>query len=100
VPPDLDEVEKLASHGLTLDQIAARLGIGSSTLYKKKNELIEFMEAIEKGKATGIGRVANKLFDMAMEGNVTAGWRWGQRGSSQAWQDGGRCPKSELSVLS
>jgi hypothetical protein len=47
------------------------LGIGSSTLYKKKNELIEFMEAIEKGKATGIGRVANKLFDMAMEGNVT-----------------------------
>jgi hypothetical protein len=60
------------------------LGIGSSTLYKKKNELIEFMEAIEKGKASGIGRVANKLFDLAMEGNVTAaifflkaraGWR-------------------------
>ncbi len=84
VPADLDEVEKLASHGLTYDQIAAKLGIGSSTLYKKKRELIEFTEAIKKGKASGIGRVANKLFDMAMEGNVTAaifllkaraGWR-------------------------
>jgi hypothetical protein len=42
VPADLDEVENLASHGLTYEQIAAKLGISSSTLYKKNRELIEF----------------------------------------------------------
>ena len=69
---DLEEVERLASFGLTLDQVALALGIAQSTLYAKKAENTEFSEAIKRGQAKGIHAVANKLFDNAMGGNVTA----------------------------
>ena len=47
--PDLERVEELAAQGLTNEQIAACLGICESTLYNKKREFLEFLEAIKKG---------------------------------------------------
>lgn len=81
---DLAEVERLASIGLTMEQIAHNLGIATSTLYVRKNESPEFSEAIKRGQAKGIEAVANKVFENAMAGNVPsalfylkarAGWR-------------------------
>lgn len=72
VPTDLERVEKLAARGLTFDQIAAALGISRDTLYRRKRELRDFSDALEKGRARGISEVANKLFETAMQGNITA----------------------------
>ena len=72
VPENLEQVESLASRGLTLEQIAACLGIHVSTLYEKKKEYSDFAEAIKRGKAKGIAHVANKLIANAEAGNVTA----------------------------
>lgn len=69
---DLTEVEKLASHGLTERQIYLCLGISHETFYKNKRINIEFTEALEKGKATGLALVSNALFENALEGNTTA----------------------------
>ena len=48
------------------------LGISESTLYGKQNEYKEFMDAIKKGRAEGLNKVSNALFEKATQGNVTA----------------------------
>lgn len=72
MPPDLDKVEALAARGLTEEQIAHSLGVCYDTLNERKKELSEFAEAIKRGKNKGIAAVANKLYDNAQVGNVSA----------------------------
>jgi hypothetical protein len=78
---DLKKIEDLAAKGLTLEQIAAALSIDVRTLYNHRKK---FGEAINRGAANGIATIANKLFEAANTGNVTAqifflkaraGWR-------------------------
>jgi len=73
---DLAEVERLAACGLNEYEIADGLGIGVTTLERRKGEETEegeaFREALRRGKARGIGKVANALFDKAVGGNVVA----------------------------
>jgi hypothetical protein len=61
--PDLAQVETLAAHGLTMQQLADALGIHVSTLMGKKAQYEEFNEAIKRGKAKGIATVTAKLMD-------------------------------------
>jgi len=74
IPTDTvcQEAREMASNGLTVAQIADCLGISESTLYGKQNEYQEFMDAIKKGRAEGIHKVSNSLFEKATQGNVTA----------------------------
>ena len=69
---DIDQVEELASRGLTKEQIAISLGIGQTTLYalQRKNE--DFAEAIKRGKQRGVATIANKLYEAAEGGNMAA----------------------------
>jgi len=67
-----NQVQEMASRGLTVAQIASCLGISETTLYKKQNEYAEFMDAIKKGRAEGVNQVSNALFEKATQGNVTA----------------------------
>ena len=48
------------------------LGISESTLYGKQSQYTEFMDAIKKGRAEGLSKVSNALFEKATQGNVTA----------------------------
>lgn len=81
---DLAEVERLASLGLTREQIASSLRASASTVYNRLRDDEEFSEAVKRGEALGIGAVASKLMDQINEGNTTAmifylksraGWR-------------------------
>jgi len=65
----IDEVEALAAQGLTHEQIALSLGIGTSTLYAKKATDPEILEALKRGKAKGIAKVSNALFKNATVNN-------------------------------
>ena len=69
---DLKEVTRLASLGLTQEQIAASLGISPRTLESRKAGNAEFAAAIKEGQAKGIAEVANALWQNATGGNVTA----------------------------
>jgi len=71
-PEIIAKVEKLAAQGLAEYQIAAVLGIHQDTLINKKKEYPEFSEAIKNGKAKGIAKITNKLFDKASDGDNTA----------------------------
>ena len=46
--PDLEEVEKLASQGLTQAQICRVLGIAEQTLYAHKKKNKEFADALKR----------------------------------------------------
>ena len=84
IPQDLGQVETLASTGLTYTQIADALGIHVHTLLRKRSQFEAFAEALKRGRAKGISAVANKLWQLAVGGNVVAcifflkcqaGWR-------------------------
>ncbi|MDP4745244.1 MAG: hypothetical protein NWS22_10435 [Porticoccaceae bacterium] len=74
IPTDsvCQEAREMASNGLTVAQIAVCLGISESTLYGKQSEYKEFLDAIKRGRAEGIHKVSNALFEKAAQGNVTA----------------------------
>lgn len=58
------KAREMASNGLTV--------ISESTLYAKQGDYKEFMDAIKKGRAEGIHKVSNALFEKATQGNVIA----------------------------
>ncbi len=68
----LEEVITLGSQGLTHAQIAKSLGISEATLYNKKKEFLEFMEALEGGKAQGLVEITSALFESAKGGHFPA----------------------------
>lgn len=69
---DLEKIESLAAKGLSQEQIANCVGLHPSTLCEKKNQFPELDEAIKKGKASGIAKVAEALLRNIDLGNVTA----------------------------
>lgn len=85
---DIDKVEALASRGLSLEQIAASMGISYKTLARRRSESSELSDAIKRGKDKGVAVIANKLFEAAKNGNTPAmifflkvqgGWKETQR---------------------
>jgi len=64
-PEVLQEVEEMAGRGLTVNQIATCLGISPATIYNRQAENLEFLETIKKGKAVGLSKVVNALFENA-----------------------------------
>lgn len=82
---DVEQVEALASRGLTQEQIADALGIARSTLWAQRKSRDQIEQAIKRGHAKGISNIANVLYTEATQNkNITAaifymkaraGWR-------------------------
>ena len=81
------KVEKLAAGGRTEKEIAESIGIGYSTLQKKKTEFKEFIGAIKKGQAKAISAVENSLFLEATDGNTTAMIFFLKNRNPEFWKD-------------
>ena len=58
--------EGYARDGLSDEQIAAKLGIGTSTYYKYQQQHLEFREALGRGKAPVDTQVENALLKRAL----------------------------------
>ena len=69
---DLDKIEVFASRGLTREQVAHNLGVSAKTLQRRAKERADVEDAYQRGKAKGIAKIANALFEKALEGNTTA----------------------------
>ena len=59
-------IEGLAREGLSDEQIALKMGIGTSTYYRWQEEHREFREALKKGKAPVDIQVENALLKRAL----------------------------------
>ncbi len=69
---DLKKVERLAAIGLNQKQVADSLGISEDTITRRKQDNADFADALARGQAKGIAKVANAMFDTAVAGNVPA----------------------------
>lgn len=65
-PDGLTLVEGMAREGLSDEQIAAKIGIGTTTYYEWQKAYPEFREAIKKGKAPVDIQVENALLKRAL----------------------------------
>ena len=61
----LKQVEEMAGQGLTVNQISSCLGVSPATFYNIQAKNLEFLETVKKGKAVGIQKVTNALFQNA-----------------------------------
>jgi hypothetical protein len=80
---DLDEVKRLSSQGLTMKQIGHCVGWSKSSLYGK----LDVLDAIKRGRSTGIKQVTNALFDSATGGNVTSMIFYLKNRQPEKWSD-------------
>lgn len=69
---DISRVEELAAQGLSQAEICLVLGIGESTLYRRKHDLEVLTEAIKSGKAKAASEISNVLYQMAKKGDLGA----------------------------
>lgn len=84
----LATVERLASRGLTLEQIAQSVGIATCTLYEYKLKYPELSERHKKGQAKGIEEVTNALFNKGVnEGDTTAMIFYLKNRAPEDWKD-------------
>ena len=81
---DYDMIEQLAAQGNTQQQISAAMGYGLYWIDKRKKHDEKLVDALERGKAKGVVKVTNALFQNAVNGNLgaqcfylknRAGWR-------------------------
>ena len=72
IPIDLNQIEALASRGISREQVAHNMGISKRTFIRRSKENAEIEEAYQRGKAKGILTISNALYEKAKNGNVTA----------------------------
>jgi transposase len=69
---DLAKVEALAAQGCSEQTIANELGVSLDTIHDRKKVDKDFAAAMRRGRATAAKMTSQKLFELAMQGNVTA----------------------------
>lgn len=81
------KAEKLASRGLTVEQIARSLGVSETTVYDRQAEYPDFMKAIKDGRAKGLAAVSNALYEKAVAGDNTAMIFYLKNRDRESWGD-------------
>lgn len=73
--------------GLTDEQIAMKMGINVSTLYRWKDDHSEICEALKSGAEVADFQVENALYKAALDGNTTAMIFWLKNRMPRKWRD-------------
>ena len=80
-------IQGWARDGLTDEQIAKEMRIGSRTLYEWKKKYPQIMQALKESKDAADRQVENALFNAALEGNTTAQIFWLKNRKPAQWRD-------------
>lgn len=86
-PEGLILLEGWARDGLTDEQIAKKIGIGSRTLYEWKEKFPQISQSLKNGKEVVDYEVENALLKAAKSGNVTAQIYWLNNRRPQQWRN-------------
>jgi hypothetical protein len=76
-----------ARNGLTDEQIAHNMGIGTSTLYEYKNKYAEIRESLKENKEVADLAIENALYNKALGGDTTAMIFWLKNRKMKDWRD-------------
>lgn len=80
-------VQGWARDGLTDEQIAGKMGIGTRTLYEWKKKYPQFSQAIKSGKEVVDYAVESALLKRALRGDVAACCFWLKNRRPDKWKD-------------
>ena len=82
-----EQIEQLASQGMTIKQIAGCLGVSRNTLYNRFKSDGDTLDAIKRGRARGIAEVTRNLKDNAANMNTAAQIFYLKNRSPEEWKD-------------
>ena len=90
---DIKKLETMAGLGMTMQNMAAVLGISKRTLERRVSEEDQIFDALEKGRAKATHAVAAHAFELATNGKnvaMTMFWLKCRAGWSEVaiWDDG------------
>lgn len=86
-PENLATISYWKRHGLTNQEVAQNCGIARSTLQHWATLNPPLKEALKIGKEQAVATVENKLFNKAMEGNMTAIIFWLKNNARSIYND-------------
>ncbi len=86
-PENLATISYWKRHGLTNQEVAQNCGIARSTLQHWATLNSSLKEALKIGKEQAVATVENKLFNKAMEGNMTAIIFWLKNNARNIYND-------------
>jgi hypothetical protein len=67
---DIRKIESMSAMGLSIEQIASIFNISTDTIYRRMKEgNIDLSAALSKGKSKAIYKIANKAYQLALEGS-------------------------------
>ena len=69
---DTSRVEILAAQGLSQAEICLVIGVSEDTLTRRKSDTAAIADAIKRGKAKSASEISNKLYQMALAGDLGA----------------------------
>ena len=78
-------IEGWARDGATHDEIAARMGVGRSTLYKWKGKYPQIAEALRRGRELTDSLVEKALLEKALGGDLRAQMYWLNNRRAEKW---------------
>lgn len=87
-PYDLERIEQFAEEGLTLDSVAAEMGIPVTALNAKKEEIPEIEMAFRTGFAKLKAQVERKAAELAKRGNERILPLWLKTRDKENWTEG------------
>ncbi len=76
-----------AMDGLTDEQIAKNMGIGTRTLYEWKERYPQISQTLKETKEIADRNVENALYEAAMKGNITAQIFWLKNRKPKMWRE-------------
>ena len=83
----MEQVERLASRGLSQKQVCEALGISESWWHEKKPIFPELLESYKRGAALGLADVSNALYESAMSGTPVAQIFYLKNRAPNEWAD-------------
>jgi predicted transcriptional regulator len=84
---NLEQVEIIASLGMTDEEIAVILGISPRTLNYWKKRGPEFLQSLKRGKLKADFQIAKSLYEKAKAGDTTAMIFWLKNRQPERWRD-------------
>lgn len=86
-PTGLLLVQYMCMNGATEDDVAKRIGISRRQLYRWKDKEPKLALALQNGKEASVAAVTNKVYQMAMHGNMTAAIWYLKNRDPEHWSD-------------
>lgn len=80
-------IQYMCMNGATEDDVAKRIGISRRQLFRWKKKEPQLALALQNGKEASVAAVTNKVYQLALKGNMTAAIWYLKNRDPEHWSD-------------